>query len=314
MPYTLRNRTVGGDQPNMAENEQLEAIMRGIDDMTKTVSSKSSVPGLNIDTFYGLPTDDAKQWIEKFEAWAAFHGLNKDNVKMASAMRLKLDGCALSWYNSVSNEVKGDIKQLSTKFREHFTGLHPTWMLEQQLYERCMRPSESLEDYISDIERRCRRLEKTDKEMTTAFIRGLLSSLRVFVIQRDPKCFKDAVQSARLAQESLVGIPNVETGASNSVLNKLSAQEKAINELKDVISTLQVSNVPRVNRTEQRNLVCQLCSKPGHSAKDCRKFNVKPKSFPVQGRSKSDIVCYNCGNKGHIARECESRNNNSEGN
>ena len=189
-----------------------------------------------------MPTDDANLWLDKFEAWVAFHGLAKDNIKIASAMRLKLDGCGLFLFNSLPDETKKNAGDLLKKFRDHFKGLHPTWMLEQQLYERIMLNSETLENYISDIEKRCQRLQKTDRETTTAFIRGLPSSIRMFVIQRDPKFFKDAVQSARLAQESLVGFsPMHESGASNAVLTKLSAQEKAINELKDSISTLQMS-------------------------------------------------------------------------
>ncbi|VDH95366.1 Hypothetical predicted protein [Mytilus galloprovincialis] len=172
-------------------------------------------------------------------------------------------------------------------------------MLEQHLYERCMLPSESLEVYISDIEKRCSRLCKTDRETTTAFIRGLPGSLRVFVIQRDPKYFKDAVQSARLAQESMAGLTSTfEYGASNSVLNKLSDQEKAIKDLKDTISAMQISN-PKINKSEYK-VECQLCTKTGHSAKDCRSYSIQEKSGFDKKR---DIECYNCHKRGHYARE-----------
>ena len=102
------------------------------------------------------------------------------------------------WFNGLSKSVKPNSDQLFTKFKEHFSGLHPTWMLKQHLYELFMLPSESLEVDISAIEKRCSRLCKTDRETTTAFIRGLPGSLHVFVIQRDPKYFKDAVQSVEV--------------------------------------------------------------------------------------------------------------------
>ncbi|CAG2216100.1 Retrovirus-related Pol polyprotein from transposon 17.6,Retrovirus-related Pol polyprotein from transposon 297 [Mytilus edulis] len=260
-------------------SEHFEILMNNISHMAKTFQhgSKSSTPGFSIDSFAGLPTEDANLWLDKFDAWIAFHGWNKENEKIASAMRLKLEGGALSWFNGLPNSVKRNSDTLFTKFKEHFSGLHPTWMLEQHLYERCMLPSESLEVYISDIEKRCSRLCKTDRETTTAFIRGLPGSLRVFVIQRDPKYFKDAVQSARLAQESMAGLTSTfEYGASNSVLNKLSDQEKAIKDLKDTISAMQISN-PRINKSEYK-VECQLCTKTGHSAKDCRSYSIQEKS------------------------------------
>ncbi|CAC5414150.1 unnamed protein product [Mytilus coruscus] len=141
--------------PATVNSEHFEALMNNISQMAKTFQhgSKSSTPGFSIDSFAGLPTEDANLWLDKFDAWIAFHGWNKENEKIASAMRLKLEGGALSWFNGLPNSVKRNSDQLFTKFKELFSGLHPTWMLEQHLYERCMLPSESLEVYISDIEK-----------------------------------------------------------------------------------------------------------------------------------------------------------------
>ena len=121
--------------------------------------------------FSGTPAEDATKWIDKFEAWLTFNGWDMDNNKVVSAMRLNLEGSALSWFHALSHPVSRDKGKLITAFKEHFGQLHPKWMLEQQLYDRCMSTSENLESYITDIESRCARLNKSNTEMTTAFIR-----------------------------------------------------------------------------------------------------------------------------------------------
>ncbi|CAC5405550.1 unnamed protein product [Mytilus coruscus] len=126
-------------------SEHFEALMNNICQMAKTFQhgSKSSTPRFSIDSFAGLLTEDANLWLDKFDAWIAFHGWNKENEKIASAMRLKLEGGALSWFNGLRISEKRKSDQLFKKFKDHFSGHHPTWMLEQHLYERCMLPSQS---------------------------------------------------------------------------------------------------------------------------------------------------------------------------
>ena len=143
----------------------------------------------------------------------------------------------------------------------------------------------------------------------TAFIRGLTGSIRMFVIQRNPRHFNEAVMSARLAQESLT-VP----GPTNTILDRLSDQEKTLKDLTEEISTLKsAEHVPRINKNSEYRLSCQLCGKNGHSAKECRKFSVKPKFGSGHEMNKSDITWYNGQKTGHYARECKSENN-SKGN
>ena len=144
--------------PPTPSSEQFQELITQFAEMNKVMHANSQRStgnsGLTIEPFHGLPTEDANLWLDKFDAWIAFHGWQKDDDKIASAMRLKMEGGALAWFNAAPAGTKKKSGQLFKAFKEHFSDLHPTWMLEQQLYERCMLPQESLKSYITDIERR----------------------------------------------------------------------------------------------------------------------------------------------------------------
>ena len=119
--YYLRNRKVIFQKINGDENKSSEATGGGkaepqLDELlvtlnkmtqimemtTKRVNTASNIP---MDTFSGHPSDDARRWLEKFEAWIAFNGW-KDNVdKIVSAMQLKLEGNALFVRSCTENKM-----------------------------------------------------------------------------------------------------------------------------------------------------------------------------------------------------------------
>lgn len=305
MPLELRNRTINkeGEMSTDDENAKfpIDDLLITLNRMTDVLDSNhkkgNGHTNINIENFGGLPNEDPKQWLEKFEAWIGFNGWSKNSEKIASAMQLKLEGNALSWFQSVPQMKKNDPGELFKAFTEHFTTVHPTWMLEQQLYDRVMQPGEGLELYILDIEKRCQRLQKSPRETVTAFIRGLPASLRLFVIQKNPSDLREAIQSARLAQESLAAFPTFDSGST--LTKALADQQKAIADLKISVEAIKTS--APVNRIGGE-LKCQLCDKVGHSAKQCRNFNVREKTDTV--RNRRDIECYKCHKRGHIAREC----------
>ncbi|CAG2185037.1 unnamed protein product [Mytilus edulis] len=187
-------------------------------------------------------------------------------------MQLKLEGNALSWFQALPNMTKQSTSALFKGFSDHFLSLHPTWMLEQQLYERSLSSGEGLEEYITDIQRRCKRLLKTDRETVTAFIRGLPASVRLFVIQKNPKDFKEAIQSARLAQESLAAFPSFDTGSNNIIQQTLKEQQEAIQLLTKSIQEMKAADDgARINSARERtnsNNKCQLCSLSMHAMID----------------------------------------------
>lgn len=317
--YNLRSRQVTfkmpetGDQQATANGGSEDSKDKQLDDLLVTLNKMTQVMEINtkkgnsasnipMDTFSGHPSEDAAQWLEKFDAWIAFNGWKDNADKIVSAMQLKLEGNALSWFQALPLGVKKNSGALFKGFSDHFTSLHPTWMLEQQLYERSMTTGEGLEEYITDIQRRCKRLQKTDKETVTAFIRGLPASLRLFVIQKNPKDFREAIQSARLAQESLSAFPTLETGTTTVINQTLKQQQEAIHELTKAIETMKTESAIRVNAAANGRsfMKCQLCDKAGHNAKMCRKYTVREK----KNSQKDGSACYKCGKEGHFARNC----------
>ena len=49
-------------------------------------------------SFTGLPNEDIKEWLEKFDRFARFY--NWSNAKKLGAIALLLDGPALAWYHT----------------------------------------------------------------------------------------------------------------------------------------------------------------------------------------------------------------------
>ncbi|KAK3106897.1 hypothetical protein FSP39_002406 [Pinctada imbricata] len=276
------------------ENINMEELINGLSQALRKSSSGGNA-NISIETFRGNPEDDANKWLEKIEAWVAFNGWTNEPEKVASALRLKLDGAALSWFRGLSSAIVGNTATLFDKFRHYFNTLHPTWMLEQQLYDRTMGSEENLESYITDVEARCKRLNKAEQEKTTAFIRGLNPSLRMFVIQKNPGSFREAVQSARLAKESMT----MSNPTQTEVMRSIEQQGKAIADLTTVLCQMKDRNDPSVKRT--RDVKCQLCSKNGHEAQECRQFSVSRREDKNRDRNKQ---CFKCLTYGHIARNC----------
>ena len=67
---------------------------------------------------------------------------------------------------------------------------------------------ENIEIFIMDIDRRCYILAKSEKEKNAALMRGLHPTIRMFVIQQNPKTWIEAVHAARLSADSISAIPS----------------------------------------------------------------------------------------------------------
>ena len=83
--------------------------------------------------------------------------------------------------------------------------------------------------------------------------------------------------------------------------------------LRDGVVTTETAalTVRKSNQTKNSTVKCQICEKPGHTAKKCYWRNknqtdqppIDPKSQQTTTPT-TDIKCYNCGKRGHFAKNC----------
>src|SRR6266496_253845 len=80
------------------------------------------------------------------------------------------------------------------------------------------------------------------------------------------------------------------------------------------VSQIQQNN-PSQKTDSQGRIICYLCNKTGHIARNCRQrsfqSNNNNRNTNNSNNRNSNVECYNCGRKGHIAKNCRMRQQNN---
>jgi len=265
-----------------------------------SVVTSSMSHHLKPEPFSGLPSQDAGDWWTKFSAWLALNEWSTSPAKVANGLRLLLLPPASSWFDQLGTKITTNVTQLETAFRERFINNQPSWLLEQQLWSRAMLPTEGLDSYLTAVDTLCTRLGKTEADKITCFVRGLLPSLRSYVIQQSPKSFSAAVQAARLAHESVSLGTSTIHAMTTSTDSSLEAQ---IQELQEQVKALRTASPPDerpdVTVAAARNIICQLCHRQGHAADECHVLR--------SARKRPPPTCFFCQKRGHVVRDCREK-------
>ena len=266
---------------------------------------------LRPDPFRGSYLEDPRAWLDAFQAYVTVAKITDADIP--HVMRLLLKDAAITWFNSLAEEDKESLENLTAAFNEHFITSRPTWIAEQRLWSRSMSPHENLEDYIVDIDNKCARLNKADADRITVLVRGLPAHLKSLVISSQPKTWQEATNAARLALEAHTSAQNQGHVQSSSAQEALITLQASVKEQTELLSQLMTNLLKpqqaTVNLAEASghaaDIICQLCGARGHAALSCSLY--RQEAAPRRRRQAPRPRCDYCHRQGHEERECFTR-------
>ena len=239
--------------------------------------------------YSGSPSDDLDSFISRFKN----HSSLKDftDSKAVLALLSVIVGHARVYLDSVGEADKDTVDKIHKLLKDQFEGPSWLWSVESQLLSRKQLSNESLDDYASDIMLWGRQTKKSDSELKSIFVRGLLPYIRGFVFSKQPESLRAALDAARLAisvQRTTEEQPLTEQSHKNTSQIQISHVDSTSSALENLTSL--VSNISARLESVESNM--------NHRSRN------SPNSYHRNSRPTRSVVCYRCGYTGHKWMNC----------
>ena len=191
-------------------------------------------------------------------------------------------------------------------------------------------PSKTVDDYLQEMQRLGRYLNKSDADIKDVIVCGLQPEIKKFVKQQECTTLDQVISKAKLGEMSVPPSTQSETNP------QISALEQQLKCLTDQLAALTANIAPistqhrhqhtgrgnfshrgqeNHNRQYKNNGYAQQTHTPGQSSWRSNNTQSKPRdechrcgsSRHIQQRCPShNLACHHCGNRGHFARRCRS--------
>ena len=262
-----------------------------------------------------------KLWINKFEAYAKFNRWSE--ARKTTALVLLIGGPAELWLEDLSDHVKADYDLLKACFLTHFLGKIPEWVREEELLNVKQTATQSVDSYAADFKKKLSNLGKSPTEQLHAFVRGLRTEIKAFVIQCTPPNLEQAEIKARLGEtvqklKSDTTPGGFATTASNHKKapdNPISGTNgKDVSELKDILkkqakilASVQKDFQNQNKRYEQRSSEGQRYENNRNRYKPPQENKPRYHKQVHKRRRNDEQFCMKCRRNGHLAMHCYAR-------
>jgi Retrotransposon gag protein len=195
---TLQNRPLSSllhrEQTQSLSDKTPSQINWIMGDMTNKVPNT-----LCPEPFKGTEHEEAKFWLSRFELYVSLQGWN--SMRTAKAFPLFLRDSASIWFDALADDVKTDLTKLKKAFIERYYPHKATkWTRLEKFNARSQKKGESVMTYAEAVIKMGKELDKSDKELLEALIKGLRPHIRSYVLEREPKNPEECLSLARNAE------------------------------------------------------------------------------------------------------------------
>lgn len=226
-----------GDYSYKNENERFKVTGQNATSLNQVFLGPAMDSLLTPKTFSG--NEDCLEWLESFTTFTTFKGL--DDNQIANLLPFCLSGAAKYWYQGLPETTKMFKMELINAFKQHFAPTQSaTWKQQAELWERKMRPSESVRDYIANMRKLATKISADEATTMGAIVKGLRASLRTIIIPLNPNSLAELEEVAKRAEDALSN----ENNSADDVLN-------AIKEMNKKLEAVAISQTTAQNERKQ---------------------------------------------------------------
>ena len=351
---TVSAASTEGAQPEQSNSQLVQQSASKSKSRVSLLDESEEIQSVNIDLlkyikiFTGSPDYPWEEFLPAFENAAEFGRWN-DKTK-CHLVKSKFGGIAQKLMTSIKERgVPYSFQMIKDEFEQHFGDpVNEDTYFNRFCNLKC-KDGESVQSFsqrTEEIFRKAFPAEKIDApRLKSCFIRGLPSTIREKVENRNPKNFKEAKTVAieiqqRLLEERKLYRPEYELAAVKAVQNPgVSLSPENLNLLLNLSewakrqspspSSPAAVNIPSTTESDTkkspgsvagiRPRICDFCRKPGHHIRYCQQHkqyleNLEKKGNKIQLNPESKPFvpiesreCYNCKGVGHLAKDCPSK-------
>ena len=152
-------------------------------------------PDIKPPTFSGLPGEDIEAFFQKFHRWAKLY-INNDDDKL-EFLPLFLHDKAYEAYSALSEDVKHRYDDLELALINSFTNNEFSILDGYKLTDLHMTPTDSVTSFYRKFNNQANRHDVQPNLRLSFFVKGLLPSIREFVLLQTPATIEEAYRLAK---------------------------------------------------------------------------------------------------------------------
>ena len=241
--------------------------------LRKFNGSRVKLNALEPSVFCGSINENARDWLKKFNNYTT---LNKyDEKEKIIIFESLLTKTAQHWFDNLTDQAKQTWTDIEKQFQEDYYK-NSTWINDQRLENRKLRPGESCTSYMNSILDLGQLVDMDQRELRKAIIRGLPDRLKYQVVSHNPQTLDDTVQRVLLCESLMTpdeqSINTLEDRVTSTKMNdfvtKLSTSldeiEKTFDRFRHTADQLNTSAVPIMNLP-----TCRVCGRTNHREDNC---------------------------------------------
>jgi len=236
---------------------------------------------------------DADTWLAHFQRYTEYRQLPDEDV--VAIFPLFLKDSAIDWYETLSRNVKVELKPLLENFKSYFGKSPLDYVFEQEsVFTRAQRPKEKARDYIAQMQKLAKRIPNLAGDLLLwVILRGLRPQIKASVIQQkgDIKTVADILELAKLAESAGLGIEDDTSGdpRMNHLMDEVRAGRDEVHQLSARVAGMSVSSSQPRSPTPERRQARVSFQVPNEDARAQRyggpqHFYGGGRGVPVQSR------------------------------